>query len=186
MRQVLFVDIDGTLNDMTSVFLQKAYERGWIHSPNIPVKGWGLEDLFDAKLSIEKREEMVNEIFCEKGFWYKLPVLPYAQKVMRKLIYSYDTYIVTSPWYDSKTCLEEKKEWVQDFFPFFPIKNLIFCNNKLLLKGNYIIDDKPSTIEGFKGTGILFNQSYNQSTVAHYKVDDWLDIQFLLLTDAIL
>lgn len=69
----------------------------------------------------------------------------------------------------------EKRVWVEENIGFSFIKNLIFCNDKSLMIGDYLIDDncEGKGQENFKGTLIHYG-SENFSS--------WNDIFVYLIT----
>lgn len=181
MKPIVLVDMDETLNDMLPAFKKIAYEKGYMRNPYVEIKTWGLEDYLDASsFSKEQRIAMVDEIFCMDGFWYNLPLKPLARNTIEIFSDKFDFYIATIPWWNSKTCLEEKKEWVRQVLPDFPLNKLLFCYPKHLINADYMIDDNPRILTEFPRKTIAMDYAYNRDIKANYRVRNWEEVFTLL------
>jgi len=68
-----------------------------------------------------------------------------------------DVYILTAPSIKNSHCYTEKRLWIEKYFDLEFCKKLIICNNKALLKGDYLVDDyKSGNLLSFLFVIILF------------------------------
>ena len=174
---VLYVDMDGVLSDWAGGFLNfvnkrlgTSFKHADITEYDMP-KALGL----DTNLIIEYGNH-------PKSFSVEwVPILPGALEGFRYLMSlaergDFELNIVTSPFYTSRTCEAQKRNWVEHYFPDFNQKFIWFGCNKHRLVGSAIIDDKPSTIEKIRDTKggmrpLLFDQPWNQGVRGVERVD---------------
>jgi 5'(3')-deoxyribonucleotidase len=118
----------------------------------------------------------------EPNFFQTLDIQQNAYDVTKWLSQYFDLYIVTA--YDYRVC-EDKAKWVKNNLPHIDVKNIIFCNNKGLIKTDFLIDDKVDNLDDFKGTGICYAKPWNEYLLTrnnpdikhHSRLNSWLDIQ---------
>lgn len=99
-----------------------------------------------------------------------------AVEVTQWLQEYFDIWIVTSAYPNN---LAPKSAWLQRYFPHIPTRQICVINDKpLLLKADWIIDDKLATVKHFKH-GLLFNQNWNlkYDYPKEKRFDNWLQIQ---------
>jgi 5'-nucleotidase len=77
-----------------------------------------------------------------------------------------------------------KYRWLQRHFAFIPPSNYVFCGNKSILRGDYLIDDMPRNLERFEGQGLLFTAPHNLETAGFTRVENWPEVAeyFALVT----
>lgn len=122
MNQILYFDMDNVLVDFQSGLDQVSEE----------VK---------AKFADEgKGNEDIPDIFA------KMKPMPGAIEAVNALKDKYDCYILTtSPW-DNPTALQNKLNWVRQYFGDIFYKRIIFTHHKNLCfqPGAYLIDDRTN------------------------------------------
>jgi 5'(3')-deoxyribonucleotidase len=150
----------------------KLYNQEWNdHIRPIDIKEWEV-DKFIKKEAIEKFFLYLRE----DGFFYN-GVEP--QKHSRKAIdflltQKHEVYIVTA--YVPEGCLD-KVNWIKKYFPEVKDNNIIFCNNKSLLKLDVLIDDGEHNFVNFKGKKIIYTQPWNvEYNKANFRLNSWKDI----------
>jgi 5'(3')-deoxyribonucleotidase len=77
--------------------------------------------------------------------------------------------------------LEEKSEWLDQYFPFIPWRKRILCGDKHILQGDILIDDRSFNLESFKGRRILFTSPHNVNNNGYERANSWLEIADKLL-----
>jgi len=174
---IIYVDIDDTLNELKTIFVQKAYQLGLIKKVE-PVTYSNIVKCFKG-VPIKQATLYMNQIYNSVGFWSNLPIRKEAQRVLKCLHQTHDVYLVTSHWfYAGNNSVMEKIKWINKNLPFINIHNqLIFILKKWLLTGDVIIDDSPEVIEKFKKTTIIMDALYNKNTKADYRAKNWLAIE---------
>ena len=83
-----------------------------------------------------------HEAMYNKGFFYNLKPINGALDAVRELLkLEYlDIYIGSVPLASSHYCYSEKAKWIKKHIPELSNK-IILTQNKILLKGDYLIDD---------------------------------------------
>lgn len=170
IKQKLGIDLDSTLNNLEEIWLKKYNEE---YKDNL--KEWSTWHIHN-----HVKPECGKNIFKylhEPNFFYDLDIRENAKDVFEYLNEYFDIYIVTA--YTVDTCVD-KVNWVKKHLPTFNIENVIFCNDKSVLNLDYLIDDGPHNILGFKQIGIVYDMSYNINLPSNYlRVKNWLDIKTL-------
>ena len=91
------------------------------------------------------------------GFFLKLEEIPGSIDAFKKLQEKYDVWILTRPSFMNVNCYTEKAQWVWDHLGYDVLEKTIFCGDKSLLKGDYLIDDQINAgQENFEGELIRF------------------------------
>ena len=121
--------------------------------------------------------EYVREALHEPGFFRHLPVMKDAREVVEELYAQHEVYIVTAAT-EFKYSFTDKWEWLEEHMPFVHWERIVFCGNKSIVHGDYMIDDKPKNLDGFNGQGLLFTASHNSQQQVNYpRFDTWLELR---------
>ncbi len=100
-----------------------------------------------------------------------------AGEVVQELYERYEVYIVTAAT-EFKHSFTDKWEWLEEHMPFVHWERIVFCGNKSIVHGDYMIDDKVTNLAGFNGQGLLFTASHNALLDTDYpRFDTWLEIR---------
>ena len=118
---------------------------------------------------------MVREKLFERGFFRDLPVVEGAVEAVQELMEHYDVYITTAA-QEFKYSLEDKYDWLQEFFPFIHWKQFVFCGDKSILGTDYMIDDHAKNLRTFKGKGLLFTAYHNIEETEFTRVNNWQEV----------
>ena len=107
----------------------------------------------DAK-TIQEYAERLDEV---PGIFSKMNPMPGAIDAVHQLAKKFDVYILsTAPW-KNPSAWADKVEWVTRYFDDVFHKRLILSHHKDLLKGDYLIDDRPKHgAKSFEGEWIQF------------------------------
>lgn len=165
------VDMDGVLADVYSQFLHFEYEETGIKQQ--------IESLYgkteaDAFLNYE-------QYVHSRDFFRKAPTMPDSIEGLKYLNSKFKVLIVSSAM-EFPNSLIEKHEWLSEFYPFIPWKQIVFCGDKAVIKGDIMIDDHPKNLDFFTGRKILFTQPHNihLSNEDYERVDSWKQILNIL------
>jgi 5'(3')-deoxyribonucleotidase len=116
LKRTLYVDMDGVLVDFYS----------------------GVN-----RLSAKIREKYPSNPEDAPGIFALMDPIPGAIDALNRLKEKYAVYILsTAPW-DNPSGWSDKLNWVKDHLDPYFTKRLILCHHKNLLKGSYLIDDRP-------------------------------------------
>jgi len=126
-----------------------------------------------------------NEAFPDKsavqrfvrmnGFFRTLPVIAGSVNAIRSLMEDFDVYIVSAAM-EFPLSLFEKKEWLEEHFPFVSWKNIVFCGDKHIIRTDYLIDDHLKNLDPFPGTPIMYTASHNVLSTHHQRVNNWEEV----------
>ena len=179
-KQKLGIDLDTTLNNLIDIWLERYNKEYGDKLKEYPT--WDI----DKWVKPECGKKIFNYLH-EPNFFYNLDIRENAKEVIEYLSKHFDIYIVTA--YTADTCFD-KARWVNKYLPNFDIKNIIFCNDKSVLNLDYLIDDGPHNIVGFKQTGIVYDMPYNRylenyDWLTFPRVYDWMDIKNLFIKNYI-
>lgn len=152
-KKIIGIDLDSTLNNLEVVWLNR-YNQDY----NDNLKEWSKWEVDEfVKPECGKK---IYDYLHEPNFFYNLDIKPNARKVVNFLSKHYELYIVTA--YTPDTCVD-KTNWIKKHKLNIDPKNIIFINNKTILKLDYLIDDGPHNFSRLNGTmGLLFDMPYNQ------------------------
>jgi len=111
-KQLVYIDMDGVLADF-----ETAYNSARRQNP---------EELYPQSV---------------KGFFRNLTPIEGAIGAFKILAEQHNVFILTAPSVLNPLSYTEKRLWVEHHLGLECFSKLILCNNKELLKGNYLIDD---------------------------------------------
>ena len=88
------------------------------------------------------------------------------------------------------TSFTAKFNWLAEHFPFIPSSHIVFCGDKSILRGDFLIDDNPRQLQRFAATrdgespreGILFTAPANVNVQGYRRVNNWLDVETMFLS----
>jgi 5'(3')-deoxyribonucleotidase len=127
-----------------------------------------------------ERQQVIAEYITSEDFFAVLEVMPHSQRVLEHLQSRYEIYIATAAM-EVPSSFNAKFRWLSQHFPFIPPSHIVFCGNKSILRGDYLIDDNPRQLRLFRGEGILFGSPANAHVTGFRRVRDWLEIEELFL-----
>jgi len=104
-----------------------------------------------------KKNPAVTYPQSQYGFFANLVPIEGAIEAYKKLETQYEVFILTAPSYLNPLCYTEKRVWVEKHLGLATTPNLIICQRKGLLKGDYLIDDHR--YPAFEGEQLLFGQA---------------------------
>lgn len=134
------------------------------------------KDYWGKKIYELEGASHLRDYLYQKGFFADLAVMQYSQEVIKFLIQYYEVFIVTASM-EFKSSLEDKYDWLHKHFPFINYKNLVYCSNKKIIKGDYMIDDHARNLLPFKGKKLLYTASHNIHETRFERVNNWLEVK---------
>jgi 5'(3')-deoxyribonucleotidase len=174
-RRIICVDMDEVIADALGEHLLR-YNRDFSERLTpADLEGRWLWDFIPAE-----RHPALVEYMMSEDFFAVLRVMPHAQRVLELLQSRYEIYIATAAM-EVPSSFNAKFQWLKQHFPFIPPSHIVFCGNKSILRGDYLIDDNPRQLRLFRGEGILFSSPANVHVKGFRRVRDWLEIEELFL-----
>ena len=164
------IDLDDVCNDLVFKWIE-CYNADYNDTLSIEdVKSWDIADY--TKIGKDFYKYLGNE-----RLFKMLSINDGAANIIEKLCQQHEVYIVTANASYNKGVCDDKVNFVKKFMPFFPIKNIIFINNKSLLDLDVLIDDGLHNFEGFKGAKVVFdrpwNQDYSKPSKYDWRIVNW-------------
>jgi 5'(3')-deoxyribonucleotidase len=174
--------MDSTLNDFTSAYV---FYYNYYFNDTVSLNH---DDLYQYEISkcIPGISDDIAElrkriIFNVPGYWYNIPPKPGIYDAVSWIYSHFNTYILTSPWLDSATCIDEKIKWIEKHLPFFNRNRIVFSMTKSIIHPHSIlIDDKPQNLEEFPGIKIAFHYPFNKDMNVDGRIQSWSNAQQVL------
>ncbi|MDD4116101.1 MAG: 5'(3')-deoxyribonucleotidase [Massilibacteroides sp.] len=150
MGKTILVDMDGVLADIYTQLMSWEYKKSG--------KTFSEEDLYGKAEDVifTSLKEHLNSL----GFFRTAPLVKDSVEGLNYLNEKYKVLIVSSAT-EFDNCLNDKRNWLTEYFPFISWKQMIFCGNKEHIKGDIMIDDHFKNLSVFDGRRILFTQPHN-------------------------
>ena len=162
MKDTILVDMDGVLADYDLGFLnfwRMLYpEEVWV--PREQRRSFYIDEDYPEEL--RNLAEAVPKL---RGFYRHLPEMKGAANAMNELKKYFEVFICTAPHTEYRYCVPEKYAWIDDHFGREWTRKIILTKDKTLVRGRYLIDDKPE-IKGSQipvWEQILYDQPYNRA-----------------------
>ena len=168
-KPILLIDCDDVMQNFCEVWIK--YLNKQYH------KSYTIEDITDWDISKFYPGSKKDFFECtrKKSFWKKIEPKSMSQFMIQALAHDFDIHILTAGNYE--TIYHRVEEVIKKYFPFIPERNVICCQNKQLVKGDYLIDDNIDNLIGGEYKGILFttphNKNINEKEYGVIRVNNW-------------
>ena len=168
-KPILLIDCDDVMGNFCEVWI--TYLNRKYH------KSYTIEDITDWDISkfYPGTKEEFFECTRKRRFWKRIQPSNMSQFFIEALEHDFDIHILTAGNYD--TILLRVKEVIKKYFPFISEKKVICCQNKQMVKGDYLIDDNIDNLIGGDYKGILFttphNKNIDENQYGVVRVNNW-------------
>lgn len=162
------VDMDGVLADTQTHFINYYERETGIRVDPESMRGIPENEAFPDKSAVQRFVRL-------DGFFRTLPLIAGGVDAIRTLMKDFDVYIVSAAM-EFPLSLFEKKEWLEEHFPFVSWKNIVFCGDKHIIRTDYLIDDHLKNLDFFPGKPIMFTASHNLQFTHHQRVNNWNEV----------
>ena len=142
-RPIVLLDMDDVITNCLRSAVKNYNEEYNTNFDYKKVNTWALEDFLGVDT------EVVMNLFRDPGFFENLTPKKGSVGAINELIKStkYDIYVITATSDDDGSELVEKIRWFKKYIPKFNTKRIISCNDKYVIRGDVIVDDKVSNLE---------------------------------------
>lgn len=152
----ILLDIDGPCAD----FVGHLLERCGAHLPPSMVTEWNILNFLSPENTTRAKILLQDE-----NFWAEIPVVPEALEGVERLERKHEVFFATSPWISCSTWEKTRRVWVAEYFRI-PAYRIVFANDKGLLGGDVLIDDRPQNLENWReynreGMAFLYSMPHN-------------------------
>jgi 5'-nucleotidase len=157
--------MDGVLVDFVAGFNKRLGELGIGIEP-IPYEEitnyWFVERQYNQRV-----RGVLLEMMSWPRFFSRMPLIGGAEDGFNdlvELIGVRHVWIATTPLSRSETCIQEKRDWVEEHLGTIYVDRMIFAADKTLLRGDILIDDKPdiSGVMWPTWTQVVYDHPYNR------------------------
>lgn len=167
---IVLVDQDGVLADFSGYF----YTLWGLTYPDHSISQQANER---SSLLMRSYPVSTRKTFApihSKHFFRDLPPVSGALAGISQIVLAgHEVFICTSPVTDHKFCLTEKQEWVEEHLGPWFARRLIITQDKTLVHGDVLIDDKP-VVEGLvtpRWVHMMFDAPYNRHIKTPHRVN---------------
>lgn len=180
MKKIILVDMDGPLADFEQNFLNR-WRLKYPDLPFIPLED--RQTFYVADQYPAEYKPFVKSIYGEAGFFLNHPPVGGAIGALHYLdryLADVDVFICTSPLSGYNPCVLEKYQWVEKHLGLEFTKKIILTKDKTIVRGDYLVDDKPQITGSMTPTWehLIFDYPYNQSTPGRHI--NWVNWQWFL------
>lgn len=123
----------------------------------------------------DQHRELVRERLFSKGFFRHLPVMEDCIDVVNELNKKYEVFIVSAAT-EFPNSLKDKLEWLDEHFPFLSWRQVVFCGDKRMITGDFMVDDHTRNLIHFKGKPYLYSTILNKDETGYERVNNWKEI----------
>jgi 5'(3')-deoxyribonucleotidase len=168
------IDMDEVIADTIGKFadIYRA-EHGLSFTP-AQLHGKEFRELLPPEL-IPSLRERINR----KGFFRDLRPFADSQTVIEELNKKYEVFIVSAAT-EFPNSLEDKQQWLGEYFPFISWTNIMFCGYKIV-NTDMMIDDRTKNFTRFNGRKILYSSPHNLLITEYERVNNWKEVAEKLL-----
>lgn len=175
MKKTVAIDMDGVIADVEAHFLNW-YERDYgIKMTKDDLLGKSEEEAFPEK-------GLVRKFASTEGFFSTVPVMPGAVEAIQKLQEHFEIYIVSAAM-EFPQSLVEKRQWLQEHFPFIGWKNIILCGDKSIINTDFMVDDHIKNLDYCQGKPIMFQAFHNLDHEHHVRATNWDEVLEILMKE---
>jgi 5'-nucleotidase len=167
-RISIAVDMDGVLADTETHFITYYEAESGEKVDRSTMLGVPESHAFPDKTAVDRYVHT-------PGFFRTLPLIPGGVEAVRSLMKDFDVYIVSAAM-EYPLSLFEKKQWLEEHFPFISWKNIVFCGDKSIIKTDYLVDDHLKNLDFFSGIPLLFTAAHNVNVNHHYRLNNWSEV----------
>lgn len=142
-RPRILIDMDDCITACLRAVVKAYNEKNGTNFKPASCDAWDLTKVFGCDISD------LFSIFRTPGFFENLEPHKGAIGALRDMIASthYDLYIVTATSDENSVEIAEKQRWLSKYLPEFNQKRLIACQEKEIIRGDVIIDDKVENLD---------------------------------------
>jgi 5'(3')-deoxyribonucleotidase len=167
----IIIDMDevmaDTMGGMINWYRKEGYE-GAIDYARMPGGSW-------IKGFPVEHQAMVRARLFETGFFRHLPVMKDCTDAIEQLNKKYKIFIVSAAM-EFPHSLKDKLDWLNEHFAFLTWHQFVFCGNKSIVQGDFMIDDLVRNFNGFRGKKYLFSGPHNTEITGIDRLNNWKEV----------
>lgn len=137
--KTILVDMDEVIFFTHKRFNERLAET---HPDITPVPYENSTSFYLEELYPQEQKTKIGAIWRQEGFFKSIPLMQGALEALNELKSRHEVWICSSP-ITSPYCLQEKFISAREQLGDYWAKRLIMLKDKTLVRGDYLIDDKP-------------------------------------------
>lgn len=148
-------------------------------------KTWDVTEILQS----QAEKDLCNSGIARPGFASSIKPFDHALEDIPELMEKYDVWFVTTPHDESKTWMQERKEWLMKHFNA-KYHQIAHIHSKELVGVDVLVDDKPFNVSIWQdnhpyGHGFLMDAPYNRNLKDFHphKISRLSDIPYILGVD---
>jgi 5'-nucleotidase len=162
----LIVDMDDVMADATGQYID-FYEKEF----GVRVTRDSLNHQNEVH-GFPANHEIIRQFPFRINFFQTMKPNIGSQEVLAELNKKYELFIVSAAM-EFPQSLSEKLQWLGEHFPFLNWKQIVFCGSKIVVHGDYMIDDLPYNLEKFNGEKFIFTAPHNMHINTYPRINNW-------------
>ena len=175
---IILVDMDGVLADFEGGFLKK-WQEEYPGEFSVPIAE--RKHFYISQDYPEEFKSKIYRIYGQPEFFLGLsPVAGAVAGVQEMVSAGHDVRICSAPITEYRYCVAEKYEWIERHLGFDFTKRVILTKDKTLVRGDYLIDDRPEIKGAYapEWKQVLFDAPYNRavSGIPRMTWSNWKEI----------
>jgi 5'-nucleotidase len=179
---VILVDMDDVLAKFEQGFLER-WRRCYPDLPFVPLDQRNV--FYAEKQYPDEHREKVRRLIRAQGFFLGLEPVEGGLEALREMTAAgHEVFLCTAPISNSINCPKEKTEWVLNHLGVDYVKRLILAPDKTLVRGDFLIDDRPDADRAGLLTPVwehvVFDCPYNRAVVGKRRLAAWRDWRAVL------
>jgi 5'-nucleotidase len=126
--------------------------------------------------------QIIAEVMNNIDYFALRPIRGARTALRNMLRAGHDVRIVSSPWPSNPKCASAKIDWMVHYFGRDWARRTILTMDKTLVRGDYLIDDKPEVTGAMVPTWkhVHFTQPYNQDIKNPLRINQWNEWESVL------
>jgi len=135
-----------------------------------------------------RQSGIVRRVMDTPGFYANLPLVEGAAEALNAMLDDgHDVMLCSSPWTTNPTCASDKYDWAERMLGVGWADRVILTKDKTLVRGDILIDDKPSIAGRMEPTWrhILFDAPYNRTVTHLPRLSQWANWREVLWEESL-
>lgn len=177
-RPIVLLDMDDVITNCLQAVIQAYNEKYGTHFKFKNCTVWNLSEFFGVSV------DEVLKLFRADKFFEELTPKRGSIQAIKKMVKStkYDIYTVTATSDTDGSELVQKINWFKKYIPEFNVKRIISCQDKSIIRGDVIVDDKVKNLDECKPymQCILMDSPTNQENDTYLRIGSLTELPNIL------
>jgi 5'(3')-deoxyribonucleotidase len=178
------IDVDGPLCEIHDPWLAEYNEDFEDTLTVADIHGWNIEDIVKPACGTQ-----IFKYLNRKSVYEKAQVSPGALEAVSALSQLGDVYYLTAGLFSPKFEWLDAKGFLS--IPGLSAKSIIVCEDKSMIEGDVIVDDRVANMLGVRRLRIIYSKPWNfrpwhPNIPMSYRIDSWSHIMPKIISNVVL